>query len=87
MKKIVMFKLNYCGYCRRAEQLIEAAICSHPEFTAIEIEYVDEAREHERAHRHDYYYVPTFYVGQEKLHEGPVTDADIDRILRCALES
>jgi thioredoxin 1 len=87
MKKLVMFKLSYCGYCRRAEQMIDAALRNHPEYAAIEIEYVDEASERERARQHDYYYVPTFYLDQEKLHEGPVTGDDVDRILLRVLES
>jgi thioredoxin 1 len=87
MNKIVMFKLSYCGYCRRALQLIEQAMENHPEYKCIEIEYVDEEREQKRARQHDYYYVPTFYIGSEKIHEGPVTDKDIDHILRRALES
>lgn len=87
MQKIVLFRLKYCGFCRHALELIEQAKREFPEFRDIEIEYVDEAVERERARKHDYYYVPTFYIGGEKIHEGPVEFDDICSILRKAASS
>ncbi|MDR1482067.1 MAG: hypothetical protein LBI74_05515 [Synergistaceae bacterium] len=46
-------------------------ICSErPEFGAVDIEITDETKEPEYAGRFDYYYVPTFFVDGEKIHEG-----------------
>lgn len=41
-----------------------------PEIAAIEVEKIEETEEAELAERYDYYYVPTIYVGETKLHEG-----------------
>jgi thioredoxin 1 len=87
MQKIIMFRLKYCGFCRHALELIEEAKRQYPEYRDVEIECVDEAVERERARQHDYYYVPTFYIGTEKIHEGPVGFNDICGILQRAATS
>ena len=38
------------------------------------------------ADRYDYYYVPTFYLGQEKLHEGGIYKDEVVEVLRRALD-
>ena len=41
-------------------------------YSRIEIRMIDELAEPEVADRYDYYYVPTFYVGDKKVHEGGI---------------
>jgi hypothetical protein len=61
-------------------------ICGeHPEYKAIEIRKIDETEEPEYAAKFDYYYVPTFYVGEEKIHEGVPTKAAIERVYAKAM--
>ena len=48
---------------------------------------IDEGREPALAEQYDYYYVPTFYVGGEKVHEGHAEKADVERVLRLAAEA
>ena len=47
----------------------------------------DEAEEAALANTYDYYYVPTYYVGGKKVHEGHAEKSDVERVLRLAAES
>ena len=52
----------------------------------IEIRMIDELAEPEVADRYDYYYVPTFYVGDKKVHEGGIMPDEVEAVLRMALD-
>jgi hypothetical protein len=86
MKKIKVFKLTYCGFCREALRFLEEAMAANPAYRKLEIEIIDEAEQRGLARSHDYYYVPTFYVDNVKVHEGPVCRGDVDKILKQALD-
>lgn len=70
MQKLTFFLMPGCPHCKRAEQWLEELCEQNPSYREIEIERVDETREKERAEQYDYFYVPCFYLGEEKLHEG-----------------
>ena len=38
------------------------------------------------ADSYDYFYVPTYYVGGEKVHEGHAEREDVEKVLRLAAE-
>jgi len=84
MKKIILFHLQYCGFCREARQYLDEILQKHPEYRSLEIELVEEAQQRERARTYDYYYVPTFYLGSQKIHEGPVNRRQVESILQQA---
>jgi len=86
MKPVKLFYLRNCPFCKRALQYIEAAKSAHPELAAVEIELVEESERPAEADRYDYYYVPTFYVGGRKVHEGGIAPDEVERVLRQALE-
>lgn len=86
MSKMTIYILRYCGYCRRALKDLDELQAEHPEFSAIEIEQIDENTERERAARMDYYLVPTFYCGDQKLHEGAINKTQLETVLRRCLE-
>ncbi len=86
MKKITLFVLEKCPFCNKALRYIEEAKAENPAFQAIEIEIIDEGKEPELADKYDYYYVPTFYFGQEKIHEGGILPDEVKEILTKALE-
>ena len=87
MAKITIFALKYCGFCRQALKYLDAIMDEHPEYRQLEIETVDETVERERARAHNYFYVPTFYIGEDKVHEGAVNSRDqVEKILREAYE-
>jgi hypothetical protein len=47
---------------------------------------IEETEEKGYADAHDYYYVPTFYVGGVKIFEGSPRKDDIEAVLRAAVE-
>ncbi len=85
MKSIKLFYLRNCPYCKRALQYIEDEKRLHPELGALEIEMIEESEHPEIADRYDYYYVPTFYIGERKEHEGGIFLEEIEPLLRKAL--
>lgn len=85
--KIKLFKLKYCGFCREALRYLDESRLANPEYRNLEIEIIDEAEQRSIANAHDYYLVPTFYLDDRKVHEGPVSRADVDGILKQALQA
>lgn len=84
MKDILMFILPDCPHCILALRLQQELLAEHPEWANLPIRIVDESEEAEFAEAHDYYYVPTWYVGGEKVFEGHAEKPDVENILRLA---
>ena len=61
--------MNGCPYCRNGEKAFDEILKEHPEYKAIPISKVDERKEVAFANEHDYYYVPTLYLDEEKAYE------------------
>jgi hypothetical protein len=56
-------------------------ICKeHPEYRKVTIQKIDETKDPDYAATFDYYYVPTFYVGDAKIHEGTPTKEAIEKV-------
>lgn len=86
MKELIYFYQRFCPYCRQAEQYVKELIKENPAFESIRIRAVEETKEKELADAYDYYYVPTYFLGKEKLHEGAATKEKIRAVLSRALE-
>ncbi len=87
MKKIVFFELKFCPYCRQAHHYIEELQAENANYKNIEIEVVNERVEKARANSYDYYYVPSFYIDEVKIHEGVVANKSVmEEILKKALD-
>ena len=67
--KLTAFILPRCPYCLQARELIEELRAERPELGSVEIDFIDESLEPELAERFDYYRVPSFFLGKEKLYE------------------
>jgi glutaredoxin len=80
MKEIRMFLMESCPHCKKALGLMEELFAAHPEYKEIPLKKIDETREPDYAAKFDYYYVPTFYVGDEKLHEGVPSPEAIEKV-------
>ena len=80
-----MFELKECPHCHLARRLLEDLL-KEEQFKDIEMEFIEEQEQAELAAKYDYYYVPTFYVGDKKLAEGHVEEEDVRRVLEQALE-
>lgn len=86
MKRVQLFYLKNCPFCKKALRYIEEAKAAHPELQPIEIELIEESEEPDVADKYDYYYVPTFYLDGEKAHEGGIYPDEVTELLRKALE-
>ena len=90
MKKITLFYLPHCPYCKEALRMLNELIELHPEYAAIEIEKIDESQQMELANKFDYYFVPTFYLGSQKMLEaapikGVGSKEAVEAVLKAAL--
>lgn len=86
MKPILMFMMETCPYCREAFRWMEELKQEDSRYQALEINMVDEQLQPALANQYDYYYVPTYYVAGEKLHEGAATKEKIRAVFEKALE-
>lgn len=84
MKDVLMFILSGCPHCRYALEAQQALLEARSEWREIPLRIVDESKERALADAHDYYYVPTWYVGGEKVFEGHAEPEDVERIWRIA---
>ena len=73
MKEVKMFMFEACPHCKKAFSLMEEICREYPEYKAVKMEIIDERKQPDYAAKFDYYYVPTFYVGGVKMHEGSPT--------------
>jgi thiol-disulfide isomerase/thioredoxin len=84
MKPIKLFYLKNCPFCKRALSYIDE-LKKREEYKEIVIEMIEESEEPEIADRYDYYYVPTFYVEGEKVHEAGITQDEVEDIFKKVL--
>lgn len=87
MAKLTLFHLERCPYCIQARQYLSELQAEDPRYASLNIELIDERKNKALADAHDYYLVPTFYLGPTKLYEGIMTKADVKEVLEKALSS
>ncbi len=85
MKKIDMYYLKDCPFCKKAFGYIKELKAEDPRFKDLQIETIEEEEEKERADAMDYYFVPTFYIDGEKIHEGIINKDVMKTVLENAL--
>ncbi|MFT8890135.1 MAG: thioredoxin family protein [Ethanoligenens sp.] len=86
MKKITMFIMQGCPHCKHAFEIMQELKDKQPAYKALEINVIDENAEPEIANQYDYYYVPTFYVDGNKLHEGVPNAKKIETVFKAAVQ-
>ena len=86
MKHVKMMMLSTCPHCKKAFEMLDELKKEHPEYRDVEIEVIDEQQEEEKTKGYDYWYVPTFFVDDQKLHEGVPSIAAIEAVLKAAIE-
>lgn len=84
-KKVKMMMLDTCPYCKQAFKMMDQLKAEHPEYNNVEIELVEESKEPEKTDGYDYWYVPTFFVDDQKIHEGVPTLEKVERVFQEAL--
>jgi glutaredoxin len=85
MKEVKMFMFEGCPHCRKASEMMAEACRANPEYAKVAVTKIDEKKDPDYANRFDYYYVPTFFVGDEKLHEGVPSKEAIEKVYAAAL--
>ena len=70
MKELTILITDWCPYCNRALKWVDELQKEDSRFKEIAVTVIDEEKEPELSKKFDYYYVPTYYVGDIKLHEG-----------------
>lgn len=78
MKSITMFETSWCPYCKQAHTLMKELMQENPKYKGLDIKVIDEELHPKISSQYNYYYVPTFYIEEEKAHEG-VPNKDIIR--------
>ena len=86
MNKITMFYQRTCPYCIAALRHLDALLDGNPVYRSLEIEKIDEIAHPMTAKKYNYYYVPTFYLGEKKLHEGAAGFDQVKSVLDAALD-
>ncbi len=86
MKEITMFIQGGCPHCMLAERYVNK-LQQDPRYAGITVHEIDERRQVELANSYDYWLVPSFYIGREKLHEGHAEYADVKAVFDAALTS
>lgn len=86
MKAVKLFYLKNCPFCKKALRYIDELKAENPAYDPVVIEMIEESEQPEVADEHDYYYVPTFYIDGQKVHEGGIYKDEVEDLLRKALE-
>lgn len=84
-KGVMLIVRRACPHCEKAIEDMRELEKANPEFKDVDIDVVDDRETPEAVAGLDYYYLPTFFVGGEKVHEGKATDEDLTKVYRAAL--
>ncbi len=85
MKKVTLFFKANCPHCKRALAWQQELFSDNGEFSNIPLEMIDEDKQPSVANSYDYFYVPTYYVDGEKVHEGVANKQKIKAVFEKAL--
>ena len=83
---MILFYLENCPYCKQARKWMQELYNENPRYQEIPIEMIEESEQSEVADAYDYYYVPRFFEGKKKLHDGAATKEVIQKIFDDYLE-
>ena len=86
--KLTILYLEHCPYCNSAKQAIEELRAENPAYQGVDIEWVEESQEPQIANQYDYYYVPSVFMGQDKLFESSPTNnySAVKRYIQRAMD-
>ena len=86
MKTVKRRLLDDCPYCHQAFSMMEKLCREHEEYRAVDIEVIEESKEPEKIKGYNYWYVPTYFVDNVKIHEGVPTLEKVEEVYRQALK-
>lgn len=85
MKKMKLFILRGCPYCKSALAWMDEWRKLNPAYREIPLDIIDESEQYAVAQAHDYYLVPTWYLDDVKIYEGAATREIVRDVLERAL--
>ena len=85
MKKVQMFMFAGCPHWAKALSMIEKHKEKNSAYETVVIDVIDEKLNPDEADKYDYYYVPSFFIDGEKIHEGVPTEEAVEKVLKAAL--
>ena len=80
-----MFMFAGCPHCAKALSMIEKLKEKNSAYETVVIDVIDEKLNPDEADKYDYYYVPSFFIDGEKIHEGVPTEEAVENVLKAAL--
>lgn len=86
MKPVLMFAMKSCPYCKQAFQWMDELCEENDKYNAVEVKVIDENLQPEVAKQYNYYYVPTYFVDGQKVHEGVPSKEIVRSVFDKALE-
>lgn len=84
MKEVTLLIMKACPYCVMAKRYMKKIFKENPEYKDVPLRIVDENVEIDVASKFDYYYVPTYFVDGEKVHEGVPTKQIVKEVFKAA---
>ncbi len=84
--KITYFYLANCPHCRNADRIIQEIVAEDSKYAGVTFEKIEESQNKALADSYDYWYVPCFYLGKQKLMEGVPTKEKIQAAMDMALQ-
>lgn len=86
MKPVIMMIQETCPHCKRALAWMEELKTEHPEYSEVKVRIVDENQDPAFADSLDYWYVPTYFVDGQKVHEGAASREKVQAVYEKALK-
>lgn len=88
MKEITAFYLNGCPYCQMAKLAVYELGEENPEYSKVPVHWYEETEHPEIVQGHAYYYVPSMFIGTEKLYEAQPRQSydEIKAFVKSALD-
>ena len=89
MKEITAFYLHECPYCHKAKLAVQELIGENPAYGSVPIHWYEESENPEVVQGHSYYYVPSLFIGAEKLYEAQPGQSydEIKQHVKAALDA
>ena len=87
MKELTLFTMRGCPHCRMAREYMRELCQEDPRYARGPVNEIDENENAALADSYDYYYVPCYFMGDKKLHEGACTKEKIRKVLDTALNA
>ena len=84
MKELTYFYLENCPFCKKANAMIDEITAADATLAAVVMNRIEESQNRELADSYDYFYVPCFFLGDQKLFEGDPSAEDIKTVLQTA---